>query len=49
MVRRWPENWEKYALIASDRFSFDDVDDVDEALIPASTPGTADKVMATFD
>ena len=39
-------NWEKYAIIVSDRFSFDDVD---EALVLASTPGAADKVVVTFD
>ncbi len=39
-------NWEKYALIVSDRFSFDDVE---EALVLASTPGAADKVMVTFE
>ncbi|GAB2466936.1 threonine dehydrogenase-like Zn-dependent dehydrogenase [Conyzicola lurida] len=39
-------NWEKYALIVSDTFAFDDVD---EALRVAATPGAADKVMVTFD
>lgn len=38
-------NWQKYALIVSDTFSFDEVDD---ALALASTPGAADKVMVTF-
>jgi threonine dehydrogenase-like Zn-dependent dehydrogenase len=39
-------NWEKYQLIISDRFSFDNVE---LALTTAATPGAADKVMVTFD
>ena len=39
-------NWEKYQLIISDRFSFDDVQ---LALTTASTPGAADKVMVVFN
>ncbi len=39
------ENWEKYALIISDTFSFDEVG---HALEKASTPGAADKVMVIF-
>jgi hypothetical protein len=38
-------NWEKYALIVSDTFAFDDVQ---EALRVATTPGAADKVMVVF-
>ncbi|MFT4044127.1 MAG: zinc-binding dehydrogenase [Gordonia sp. (in: high G+C Gram-positive bacteria)] len=40
------ENWEKYAVIISDRFSFDQAV---EALELARTPGAADKVVVTFD
>jgi threonine dehydrogenase-like Zn-dependent dehydrogenase len=40
------EHWEKFATIISDRFSFSDVQN---ALITASTPGAADKVVVTFD
>ncbi|WP_254678815.1 zinc-binding dehydrogenase [Arthrobacter sp. 24S4-2] len=39
------ENWERYAPIISDRFPFADVE---QALITASTPGAADKVIVTF-
>ncbi|MGI9823916.1 zinc-dependent alcohol dehydrogenase [Agromyces sp. Marseille-Q5079] len=39
-------NWEKYQLIISDRFT---VDDVQQALELAATPGAADKVMVTLD
>jgi threonine dehydrogenase-like Zn-dependent dehydrogenase len=39
------ENWEKYAVIISDRFPFSEVQD---ALAAAATPGRADKVMVTF-
>jgi threonine dehydrogenase-like Zn-dependent dehydrogenase len=38
-------NWQKYALIVSDTFAFDDVQ---EALRVATTPGAADKVMVVF-
>jgi threonine dehydrogenase-like Zn-dependent dehydrogenase len=40
------ENWQKYAVIISHTFSFDDVQD---ALRCAATPGAADKVVVTFD
>ncbi|OBI37133.1 zinc-dependent alcohol dehydrogenase [Mycobacterium colombiense] len=40
------ENWEKYALIVSHTIPFDDVD---EALVKASTPGAADKIVVTRD
>ena len=40
------ENWEKYALIISDRIPFDDALD---ALALAATPGAADKVTVVFD
>ena len=39
-------NWEKYAVIVSHTFGFDDVQD---ALGTALTPGAADKVVVTFD
>ena len=39
-------NWEKYAVIVSHTFGFDDVQD---ALRTALTPGAADKVIVTFD
>lgn len=39
------EEWEKFAVIISDRFAFDDVL---EALVVAGTPGAADKVVVTF-
>ncbi|WP_218141780.1 zinc-binding dehydrogenase [Frigoribacterium sp. MCBA15_019] len=39
------ENWEKYAVIVSDRYPFQDVQ---EALVAAATPGAADKVVVTF-
>ena len=39
-------NWEKYAVIVSHTFPFDNVD---EALKTASTPGAADKVVVTFN
>jgi threonine dehydrogenase-like Zn-dependent dehydrogenase len=39
-------NWEKYAVIVSHAFGFDDVQD---ALRTALTPGAADKVVVTFD
>jgi 2-desacetyl-2-hydroxyethyl bacteriochlorophyllide A dehydrogenase len=38
-------NWEKYAVIVSHTFPFDDVE---EALQIAATPGAADKVVVTF-
>jgi 2-desacetyl-2-hydroxyethyl bacteriochlorophyllide A dehydrogenase len=38
-------NWEKYAVIVSHTFPFDDVT---EALRIAATPGAADKVVVTF-
>jgi L-iditol 2-dehydrogenase len=38
-------NWEKYAVIVSHTFGFDDVQD---ALRTATTPGAADKVVVTF-
>ncbi|MFT4051206.1 MAG: zinc-binding dehydrogenase [Microbacterium sp.] len=40
------ENWEKYAVIISDRLPFDRAL---EALELAKTPGAADKVVVTFD
>lgn len=40
------ENWEKYALIISHRFPFDQTL---EALELAATPGAADKVTVVFD
>lgn len=39
-------NWDKYAVIVSHTFGFDDVD---SALSTASTPGAADKVVVIFD
>ncbi len=39
-------NWEKYAVIVSHTFAFDDVA---EALRTAAAPGAADKVVVTFD
>lgn len=39
------DNWEKYALIISHTFDFDDLD---EALRCVSTPGMADKVVITL-
>ncbi|MCX2929185.1 zinc-binding dehydrogenase [Mycobacterium sp. CVI_P3] len=39
-------NWEKYAVIVSHTFGFDDVQD---ALRTAATPGAADKVVVTFE
>lgn len=39
-------NWQKYAVIVSHTFGFDDVQD---ALRTAMTPGAADKVVVTFD
>ncbi len=39
-------NWEKYAVIVSHTFAFDDVA---EALRTAATPGAADKVVVTFN
>ena len=39
-------NWERYAVIVSHSFGFDDVE---EALQTALTPGAADKVVVTFD
>ena len=38
--------WEKYAVIVSHTFPFDDVD---EAVRTAATPGAADKVVVTFN
>lgn len=40
------ENWQKYALIISDKLPFDQALD---ALTLAKTPGAADKVVVTFD
>ena len=40
------EHWEKYAVIVSHTFGFDDLDD---ALRCASTPGASDKIVITFD
>lgn len=40
------ENWEKYALIISDKVPFEDALD---ALKLARTPGAADKVVVTFE
>jgi threonine dehydrogenase-like Zn-dependent dehydrogenase len=39
------ENWEKFAVIVSDQFSFADAQ---KAIEMASTPGAADKVVVTF-
>lgn len=39
------ENWEKYAVIISHTFAFDDLP---EALACVATPGAADKVVVTF-
>jgi 2-desacetyl-2-hydroxyethyl bacteriochlorophyllide A dehydrogenase len=39
-------NWEKYGVIISHTFAFDDIE---EALRTAATPGAADKVVVTFD
>lgn len=39
-------DWEKYAVLVSHTFGFDDVD---EALGLAATPGAADKIVVTFD
>ncbi len=39
------DNWERYALIISDRFPFSQAE---QALTTAATPGAADKVMVTF-
>ncbi|WP_255622364.1 zinc-binding dehydrogenase [Pseudonocardia sp. DSM 110487] len=39
------ENWERFAVIISDRFEFADVQ---KALETAATPGAADKVVVTF-
>ncbi len=39
-------SWEKYAVIVSHTFGFDEVQD---ALRTATTPGAADKVVVTFD
>ncbi|MGE2724851.1 zinc-dependent alcohol dehydrogenase [Mycolicibacterium pulveris] len=40
------EHWEKYAVIVSHTFAFDDLD---EALRSAATPGASDKIVITFD
>lgn len=40
------ENWQKFALIISDRFPFSETQ---KALETASTPGAADKVVVTSD
>lgn len=40
------EHWEKYAVIVSHTFAFDDLD---EALRCAATPGASDKIVITFD
>ncbi len=39
-------NWQKYALIVSHTYPFDDVD---AALTAAATPSAADKIVVTFD
>jgi 2-desacetyl-2-hydroxyethyl bacteriochlorophyllide A dehydrogenase len=39
-------HWEKYALIVSHTFAFDDLDD---ALQCVATPGASDKIVITFD
>jgi L-iditol 2-dehydrogenase len=39
-------HWEKYAVIVSHTFAFDDLQ---EALRCASTPGASDKIVITFD
>ena len=39
-------NWQKYARIVSHTIPFDQVN---EALVTASTPGAADKIVVTFD
>ena len=46
VTRDLAANWEKYAVIVSHTFGFDDVQ---EALVTARTPGAADKVVVTFD
>ena len=46
VTRDLAANWEKYAVIVSHTFGFDDVE---EALVTARTPGAADKVVVTFD
>jgi L-iditol 2-dehydrogenase len=40
------DNWQKYAVIISHTYAFEDVQD---ALRCAATPGAADKVVVTFD
>lgn len=40
------EHWEKFAVIVSHTFAFDDLDD---ALRCASTPGASEKIVITFD
>lgn len=45
VTREIVENWEKFAIIISDRFPFEQAL---EALEKASTPGAADKVVVTF-
>jgi 2-desacetyl-2-hydroxyethyl bacteriochlorophyllide A dehydrogenase len=40
------DNWQRYAVIVSHTYSFEDVQD---ALQCAATPGAADKVVVTFD
>ncbi|MEO6084293.1 MAG: zinc-binding dehydrogenase [Umezawaea sp.] len=45
VTREIAENWEKFAVIISNRFPFPEVRD---ALEMASTPGAADKIVVTF-
>jgi 2-desacetyl-2-hydroxyethyl bacteriochlorophyllide A dehydrogenase len=46
VTKELADNWQKFALIVSDRFPFADAQ---KALETASTPGAAEKVVVTFD
>lgn len=46
VTRDIADNWEKYAVIISHTFAFDDLED---ALGCATTPGAADKIVITLD
>lgn len=46
VTRDIADNWEKYAVIISHTFAFDDLED---ALQCAVTPGAADKIVITLD